>query len=600
MDRLTEMTMRSETETRVENIFGNTSRNTPDTVKLGLALSGGGFRSAFFHVGILARLSELDLLRKVDVISSVSGGSIIAAYYYLKVKALLEKPRAPEASAPSREDYMRLVSEIEREFLTAVQKNMLLRTFLDPQKNARMLADDMTSTERLAELLTRYFFQPIFKPQDPDAVSSQIPLRHIAIRPSAPLGPETRVPALIINATSMNTGHLWQFTAESVGEQPSIHEIRHESLAFLEKFRLDDERLTMEQRKILYPLTLGQAVAASCCVPGIFGPLQIRNLYRSGGKPLTVRLVDGGLVDNQGLASLFAENCSHIICSDASDILKFDPHPPVRFLDAALRANDILMDRIRGKSLKELFSYGDGRFALFDMGDPDTRADIFPDDSEKIVQALTRIRTDLDSFTDREADILMYYGYQLSRREMETQRFDLIRQPSPATRNWRFLAVRERFLKSAQGRAELLFHLDVGSRQMFKVFLMGKAMPYVIVLPVPVILALVILFLMVRISPMVFWGLLIGAGLVLIYTQNQRIIKLMDNVTALKRIKRRILSTLISLRLPEPFSYMMALGFWVQVTVFDRLFLYYGRVRDQAAPPVVRWVRNFKRSAENK
>ena len=53
--------------------------------KLGLALSGGGFRSALFHVGMLARLAELDLLRKVDVISSVSGGSIIAAYYYLKV-----------------------------------------------------------------------------------------------------------------------------------------------------------------------------------------------------------------------------------------------------------------------------------------------------------------------------------------------------------------------------------------------------------------------------------------------------------------------------------------------------------------------------------
>lgn len=591
--------MKAEKKASAENTFRNTPPNPPDEVKLGLALSGGGFRSAFFHIGVLARLAELDLLRKVDVISSVSGGSIIAAYYYLKVKALLEQPRLAETDPPDREAYVRLVSEIEREFLSAVQKNMLLRTFLDPRKNARMLADDMTSTERLAELLTRYFFQPIFQPPDPDAVNSQIPLRHIAIRPSAPLGPEIRVPALIINATSMNTGHLWQFTAESVGEQPSGHEIRHESLGFLEKFRLDDERLTIEQRKILYPLTLGQAVAASCCVPGIFGPLQIRNLYRAGGKPLTVRLVDGGLVDNQGLASLFAENCTHIICSDASDILKFDPHPPVQFLNAALRANDILMDRIRGKSLKELFAYGEGRVALFDMGDPDTRGDIFPEDSEKIVQALTRIRTDLDSFSDREADTLMYYGYQLSRREMETQRFDLIRQPSPATRNWRFLAIRERFLKSAQGRAELLFHLDVGSRQMFKVFLMGKAMPYVLVLPIPAVLALAMLFLMVRISPMVFWGLLAGAGLVLIYTQNQRIIKLMDNVAVLKRIKRRILSTLISLRMPEPFSYAMAMAFWVQLAVFDRLFLYYGRVRDRAAPIMVKWRRRLANRTGN-
>src|SRR5580658_5007428 len=37
--------------------------------KLGLALSGGGFRASFFHIGVLARLAELDLLRYVEVLS---------------------------------------------------------------------------------------------------------------------------------------------------------------------------------------------------------------------------------------------------------------------------------------------------------------------------------------------------------------------------------------------------------------------------------------------------------------------------------------------------------------------------------------------------
>src|SRR5215472_14107545 len=37
--------------------------------KLGLALSGGGFRASLFHVGVLARLAELDLLRHVEVLS---------------------------------------------------------------------------------------------------------------------------------------------------------------------------------------------------------------------------------------------------------------------------------------------------------------------------------------------------------------------------------------------------------------------------------------------------------------------------------------------------------------------------------------------------
>jgi len=51
--------------------------------KIGLALSGGGYRAAAYHVGTLKALHGLGILDKVDVISSISGGSIIAAYYAL-------------------------------------------------------------------------------------------------------------------------------------------------------------------------------------------------------------------------------------------------------------------------------------------------------------------------------------------------------------------------------------------------------------------------------------------------------------------------------------------------------------------------------------
>ena len=49
--------------------------------KIGLALSGGGYRAAAYHIGTLRALRRLGILDKVDVISSISGGSIIAAYY---------------------------------------------------------------------------------------------------------------------------------------------------------------------------------------------------------------------------------------------------------------------------------------------------------------------------------------------------------------------------------------------------------------------------------------------------------------------------------------------------------------------------------------
>ncbi|MDX6505858.1 MAG: hypothetical protein QOG06_502, partial [Gaiellaceae bacterium] len=77
--------------------------------KLGLALSGGGHRAAFFHIGLLARLAELGLLRPIQVISTVSGGSIVGALYYLHVKNLLESKADAEIADEEYDELVRLV-----------------------------------------------------------------------------------------------------------------------------------------------------------------------------------------------------------------------------------------------------------------------------------------------------------------------------------------------------------------------------------------------------------------------------------------------------------------------------------------------------------
>jgi predicted acylesterase/phospholipase RssA len=64
-----------------------TEKNTHaanDTVapKIGLALSGGGSRAIAFHLGCLRALNRLGLLGRVEVLSTVSGGSVIGAYYH--------------------------------------------------------------------------------------------------------------------------------------------------------------------------------------------------------------------------------------------------------------------------------------------------------------------------------------------------------------------------------------------------------------------------------------------------------------------------------------------------------------------------------------
>ena len=57
---------------------------------VGLALSGGGSRAIAFHLGCLRALHDLDLLDRLQVISSVSGGSVISAMYAYSDDSFLE------------------------------------------------------------------------------------------------------------------------------------------------------------------------------------------------------------------------------------------------------------------------------------------------------------------------------------------------------------------------------------------------------------------------------------------------------------------------------------------------------------------------------
>ena len=51
--------------------------------RIGLALSGGGFRATLFHLGMIRFLREANILPAVTHITSVSGGSILAAHLVL-------------------------------------------------------------------------------------------------------------------------------------------------------------------------------------------------------------------------------------------------------------------------------------------------------------------------------------------------------------------------------------------------------------------------------------------------------------------------------------------------------------------------------------
>jgi HPt (histidine-containing phosphotransfer) domain-containing protein len=144
----------------LEQAFGTDAvPRTAFAGKIGFALSGGGFRASLYHLGVLARLAELDVLRNVEVLSCVSGGSIVGAYYYLKVRNLLQTQTDSEIK---REDYIRIVHEMIDEFLKGVQGNIRTRVAVNPLKNFQMFwSKNYSRTTRVAELYERYLYKLI-------------------------------------------------------------------------------------------------------------------------------------------------------------------------------------------------------------------------------------------------------------------------------------------------------------------------------------------------------------------------------------------------------------------------------------------------------
>jgi NTE family protein len=55
-----------------------TASNPPPDIAL--CLSGGGYRAAIFHLGAVRWLNEIGWLPRLSMISSVSGGSILAGH----------------------------------------------------------------------------------------------------------------------------------------------------------------------------------------------------------------------------------------------------------------------------------------------------------------------------------------------------------------------------------------------------------------------------------------------------------------------------------------------------------------------------------------
>jgi hypothetical protein len=308
-----------------------------------------------------------------------------------------------------------------------------------------------------------------------------------------------KAPILILNATTLNTGHNWQFTAPWMGEPPSGIDSEIDA-----NFRL--RRMYYYEAPEGYrKYRLGYAVAASSCVPGLFEPINLPRLFE--GK--TVRLVDGGVHDNQGVAALLEQGCSVLLVSDASGQMEDQNEPGNSALSALLRSNSILQSRVREAEFHELntrrrSSLLRGMMFLhlnkdldvdpvdwIDCEDPmdasdEARPSIRRGDltyygiRKDVQRLLAAVRTDLDSFHEVEAFALMTSGYRMAETEFPRAMRDLpVSTEAPVA--WRFLEIEEP-MKRISGvdaaHREIMTLLAVSNSLAFKIWKLSRPLTY--------------------------------------------------------------------------------------------------------------------------
>ena len=221
-----------------------------------ISLSGGGFRAAGFHLGVLTILHRTGLLERAKVLSTVSGGSIVGARLMLGL-----------ARGDSFSDihyrlcrYLEEARPIPRALQRAAKTRVTLTQALAEEWNETLFEDSRHAVGTMREIL--------------DA------------RLSFEEGS--------FNATSVRSGKPFRFTF-SRGE---LARIGHQGAHL--------------PRKVAENLRVADVVAASCAFPGGFEPLVMPDDFvwpdadvaasaREALKGESYGLVDGGVHDNQGI-----------------------------------------------------------------------------------------------------------------------------------------------------------------------------------------------------------------------------------------------------------------------------------------------------------
>jgi predicted acylesterase/phospholipase RssA len=262
-------------------------------VLLGVALSGGGSRAALFGAAGLEALARIQmpsgasLIDQISHLSSVSGGSIAAAYYAIKkpgreVKVLNADGTLSEAYRAFFERYR---ADLSQNFQASlIWRQLLSLRWVNSSLAARTLAD-------------------IFAKRLYGAARMQ----DISAREKA-----GDSPGLIVNTTLYNNGRRLAVTTLP-GEAFNYDFFEDLERSLQQRGRVMEPAANIRQRwELLRPMTpseihmdpcsllLSGAVTASASFPPLIGPITLR----IGEEDTYWHVGDGGLYENSGVESL--------------------------------------------------------------------------------------------------------------------------------------------------------------------------------------------------------------------------------------------------------------------------------------------------------
>lgn len=299
---------------------------TNDGKQIGLALSGGGYRAAAYHIGTLRALHKMDVLDNVDVISSVSGGAIVAAYYALH-----------------KDDY----DQFELNMVKKLQTGVLHLVYLNALAIIAAIGL-LTWWFKFPGLFVSLVILFVFWYQLlPTNWWLKLQFDWLFFHKKT-LSDLPERPVVTINATD------YPSVSQIVFTHTEIHDYYYRCNAFYHS---------------QFPISL--AVTASTCVPFAFRPIRISDKYQTTKMKLKKQpiLFDGGLYDNQGTHVLTDKSshyqCDYIIVSDAGNgkvTDKFFLNP----LFTLYKTSEVFMQRIKKfQSQQNLYlpTYPNKRFA---------------------------------------------------------------------------------------------------------------------------------------------------------------------------------------------------------------------------------------------